>query len=51
MMKFVILTHAAAPVLFVMATGGGKSLVYDIHSVMFRDVFLTIAPLLALSAE
>ena len=33
-----------APVLFVKATGGGKSLVRDIHSVMFRGIALTIAP-------
>ena len=51
MMKFRESPSVPAPLLFVKATGGGKSLVRDIHSVMFRGVSLTIVPLLALGAD
>ena len=51
MMKFRESSIVPAPVLFVKATGGGKSLVRDIHSVMFRGVSLSIVPLLALGAD
>ena len=51
LMKFRESSVVPAPLLFVKATGGGKSLVRDIHSVMFRGVSLTIVPLLALGAD
>ena len=51
LMKFRDSHTIPAPILFVKATGGGKSLVRDIHSVMFRGVSLTIVPLLALGAD
>ena len=51
LMKFRDSSVAPAPPLFVKATGGGKSLVRDIHSVMFRGVSLAIVPLLALGAD
>ena len=51
MMKVMDVTHIPAPIFFVKETGGGKSLVRDIHSVIFRGVLLTILPLLALGAE
>ena len=51
MMKFRESPAVPAPVLLVKATGGGKSLVRDIHSVMCCGVSLTIVPLLALDAN
>ena len=32
-------------------TGGGKSLVRDVHSILFRGVSLTIVPVLSLGAD
>ena len=40
-----------APLLFVKPTGGGKSLVRDLHAVMFRGITLTIVPMLALGSD
>ena len=51
MMTFIDLNYVPAPLLFVKATGVGKSLVRDIHSVMFRCISLTIVLLLVLGAE
>ena len=51
LMKFQQSSVVPAPILFVKTTGGGKSLVGDIHSVIFRGMTLTIAPLLALGAD
>ena len=51
MIQFVDLMYVPAPVLLVKATGGGKALVCDIHSVMFRGISLTIVPPIALGVE
>ena len=42
MMKFRESSTNPAPLLFVKATGCGKYLVRDVHSVMFRGVSLTV---------
>ena len=44
-------SYKPAPVLFVEPTGGGKSLVRDVHAVMVKGITLTIVPLLALGAD
>ena len=51
LMKFKQSPVKPAPLLFVKATGGGKSMVRDVHSVMFRAVSLTIVPILSLGAD
>ena len=51
MMKFKSLHHKFAPVLFVYPTGGRKSLVRDVHSVLFRGVSFTIVQVLLLGAD
>ena len=51
MMKFRESPAVPAPVLLVEVTSGGKSLVWDIHSVIFCGISLTIVPLLALGAD
>ena len=51
MMKVKVSPIEPAPLLFVKPTGGGKSLVRDVNSVMFRGVALTIVPILALGAD
>jgi len=38
-------------ILFIQPTGGGKSLVRDVYSVLFRGVSLTIVPILSLGAN
>ena len=47
MMQFKLST----PLLFVRPTGGGKSLVRDVYSVLFRGVSLTIVPVLSLGSD
>ena len=44
MMKFKASPLHPSSILFVHPTGGGKSLVRDIHSVLFRGVSLTVVP-------
>ena len=44
-------TYISGPVFFVKPTGGGKSLVRDIHGVVVRGITLTIVPLLSLGAD
>ena len=51
MMKFRDLSTVLAPDLFVKKTGGGKTLVRDIYSVMIHGVSLTFVLLLALGAD
>ena len=51
MMKFKLSSVHPAPILFVQPTGGGKSLVRDVHSVLCRGVSLTIVPVLSLGAD
>jgi len=51
MMKFKSSHHKPAPVLLVYPMGGGKSLVQDNHSVLFRTISLTIVPVLSLGAD
>ena len=51
MMKFKLSSNKPSPLLFVHPTGGGKSLVRDVHSVLFRGVSLTIVPVLSLGAD
>jgi len=51
LMKFKESTLKPSSVLFVHPTGGGKSLVRDVHSALFRGVSLTIVPVLALGAD
>ena len=46
MMKFKLSSNKPLPLLFVHPTGGGKSLVRDVHSVLFWGVSLTIVPVL-----
>ena len=40
-----------APILFFQLTGGGKSLVRDVHSVLCYSVSLTIVPVLSIGAD
>ena len=51
LMKFKDSPLKPSSVLFVHPTGGGKSLVRDVHSVLFRGVSLTIVPVLALGVD
>ena len=51
LMKFKSSTFKPSPVVFVHLTGGGKLLVRDVHSVLFRGVSLTIIPVLSLGAD
>ena len=51
MMKFRDSFIMPAPLLFVKATGGRKTLMRDIYMIMFCGVSLTIFPLLALGAD
>ena len=51
MMKFKLSSNKPSPLLFVHPTGGGKSLVRDVHSVLFWGVSLTIVPVLSLGAD
>ena len=51
LMKFKQSPVKPAPLLFVKATGGGKSMVRDVHSVIFQAVLLTIVPTLSLVAD
>ena len=51
MMKFRGSPTVFAPIFLVKATSGGKSLVRDIFSMMFRGVSLTIVHLLALVVD
>ena len=51
LMKFKLSSYKSSPLLFVHPTGGGKLLVRDIHSVLFRGVSLTIVPVLSLGAD
>ena len=50
MMDFRSSSFECSP-LFVHLTGGGKLLVRDVHSVLFRGVILTIVPVLYLGAD
>ena len=47
LMKFKDSPLKLSSALFVHPTGGGKSLVCDVHSVLFRVVSLTIIPVLS----
>ena len=51
MMKFRDSPLKPSSLIFVHPTGGGKSLVRDVHSVLFRGVSLTIVPVLSLGAD
>jgi len=51
MMQFKLSSCKPSPLLFVHQTGGGKSLVRDVYSVLFRGVSLTIVPVLFLGAD
>ena len=51
MMKFRDSPMKPSSLLFVHPTGGGKSLVRDVHSVLFRGMSLTIVPVLSLGAD
>ena len=51
LMQFKTSSVSPMPFLFVHPTGGGKSLVRDVHSVMFRGASLTIVPTLALGSD
>ena len=51
MMKFKASLLKPSSILFVHPTGGGKSLVRDVHSVLFRGVSLTVVPVLSLGAD
>ena len=51
MMKFKLSSIHPAPILFVQPTGGGKSMVRDVHSVISRGISLTIVPVLSLGAD
>ena len=51
MINFRKKSTAPAPILFVKTTGGGKSLVRDIHLVVFHGVSLTIVPPPALGVD
>ena len=51
MMKFRDSPLKPSSVLFVHPTGGGKSLVRDVHSVLFRGVSLTVVPMLSLGVD
>ena len=51
MMKFRDSLAIPTPLLFVKATGGGRSLVRYIHSVIFHGSSLIIVPLLALGVD
>ena len=51
LMKFKDYPIKPSSVLFVHPTGGGKSLVRDVHSTIFRGISLTIVPVLSLGAD
>ena len=51
LMKFKASPYKPSSILFVHPTGGGKSLVRDVHSTLFRGVSLTIVPVLSLGAD
>ena len=51
LMKFKESPLKPSSLLFVHPTGGGKSLVRDVHSTLFRGVSLTIVPVLSLGAN
>ena len=51
MMKFKLSSIHPAPILFLQPTGGGKSMVRDVHSVISRGIALTIVPVLSLGAD
>mmetsp|Transcript_10654 Transcript_10654/g.15037 ORF Transcript_10654/g.15037 Transcript_10654/m.15037 type:complete len:201 (-) Transcript_10654:50-652(-) len=51
MMRFRTSSVPPSPVLLVSPTGGGKSLIRDVYSVLFRGVSLTIVPTLALGLD
>ena len=50
-MKFKASPLKPSSLLFVHPTGGGKSLVRDVHSTLFRGVSLNIVPVLSLGAD
>ena len=51
LMKFKDCPIKPSSVLFVHPTGGGKSLVRDVHSTIFRGISLTMVPVLSLGAD
>ena len=51
MMRFKNSEVASSSLLFIQPTGGGKLLVRDVFSVMFRGASLTVVPILSLGAN
>ena len=51
LMRFVSSPIKPSSVLLIHPTGGGKSLVRDVYSVLFRGVTLTIVPILSLGSD
>ena len=51
LMKFKDSQFKPLSVLFIHPTGVGKSLLRDVHSVLFRGVSSTIVPVLSLGAD
>ena len=51
LMRFTKSPIKPSSVLLIHPTGGGKSLVRDVYSVLFRGVTLTIVPILSLGSD